>query len=401
MFDSGKSKKGEKGKGKGKEKGKNQRPSSEGPKKKAEEKGEKEKNAMCFRCNRKGHYQSNCHARTDKDGNPLGSNEKANASNEQASKGSANAEGKGKSKGGKGKSKKGKGKIQELVVEESPASRAWNADPSAPLSPFVASNAAFSAPCLRTMADFENSLTLEDRVWGGYPLESLDSNVVETLFCDEISLSCGNKSGKLAVSDLDPGSMPFLMPTLSGSQQESSDVFWWLLDSGASASVVSSRFLSEYEVLHRVDLPTDKKDGFSSASGEVIVPNAAVCVRAFFRMTSIEDPSMHTLKECLIAAFVADVPNNVVSLGTLLKKGWCLGNQGAQLRSPKTDTNFLSPRGRTCHGCMTKVVMLPRVIVKVRIHPRGNQDPKVVQGGNANTFVLVMHRFHNLKQNLS
>lgn len=83
MFNSGKSKKGEKGKGKGKEKGKNQRPSSEGPKKKAEEKGEKEKNAICFRCNRKGHYQSNCHARTDKDGNPLGSNEKAKASESQ------------------------------------------------------------------------------------------------------------------------------------------------------------------------------------------------------------------------------------------------------------------------------------------------------------------------------
>ena len=129
--------------------------------------------------------------------------------------------------------------------------------------------------------------------------------------------------------------MPFLMPTSNCSHQDHSDVCWWLIDSGASASVVSSRFLSEYEVLHQVSLPANKAEGFSSASGEVIVPTSVVCIRAFFRMNSIENPRNEELKECLIAAFVADVPNNVVSVGTLLKKGWCLGNNGAFMEITK------------------------------------------------------------------
>ena len=125
------------------------------------------------------------------------------------------------------------------------------------------------------------------------------------------------------------------MPTSNCSHQDHSDVCWWLIDSGASASVVSSRFLSEYEVLHQVSLPANKAEGFSSASGEVIVPTSVACIQAFFRMNSIENPRKEELKECLITAFVADVPNNVVSVGTLLKKGWCLGNNGAFMEITK------------------------------------------------------------------
>ena len=49
----------------------------------------------------------------------------------------------------------------------------------------------------------------------------------------------------------------------------------------------------------------------------------------------MEDPRVEELKECLITAFVAEVPNNVVSVGTLLKKGWCLGNNGAFMEITK------------------------------------------------------------------
>ena len=121
MFDPNKPPKG-KGKGKGKERGK--RSMSSSPNKKAEEKSDQEKNAICFRCSRKGHFQSNCRARTDKDGNPLSSNEKPKNQSEQASKGTSTTDGKGKGKDGKGKGKV-KVRFRSSCQSIQPSSLSW------------------------------------------------------------------------------------------------------------------------------------------------------------------------------------------------------------------------------------------------------------------------------------
>ena len=60
-----------------------------------------------------------------------------------------------------------------------------------------------------------------------------------------------------------------------------SDFHWWLIDSGASASVVSSRFLKHYEVVKNQVLGPATGPGFSSASGETIHPTFLVCLKAF------------------------------------------------------------------------------------------------------------------------
>ena len=125
--------------------------------------------------------------------------------------------------------------------------------------------------------------------------------------------------------------MPFLMPAIT-SQQEDSDTFWWLIDSGASASVVSSKFIDSYEVHQVMDLPMDNDHGFSSASGEIIRPSRMVCIKAHFKMLSIHDPKHKIWQDCLITAFVANAPNNVLSLGTLLRKGWTLGSSGSEVQ---------------------------------------------------------------------
>ena len=204
------------------------------------------------------------------------------------------------------------------------------------MSPFVASHASLSAPCLQTLSEFERTLNFDDCKRNENPQMSVDDFVVDSLLSFDSSLSSRGDLFQETFYESNPvWFMPFLMPTSNCSHQDHSDVCWWLIDSGASASVVSSRFLSEYEVLHQVSLPTNRVEGFSSASGEVIVPTSVVCIRAFFRMNSIENPRKEELKECLIAAFVADVPNNVVSVGTLLKKGWCLGNNGAFMEITK------------------------------------------------------------------
>lgn len=94
---------------------------------------------------------------------------------------------------------------------------------------------------------------------------------------------------------------------------------------------MSSRFLKHYEVVKNQVLGPATGPGFSSASGETIHPTSLVCLKAFFRLTSREDPSDTMLKECLVSAFVADVPNNVLSVGSLLRKGWSLSSSGSEL----------------------------------------------------------------------
>ena len=78
-------------------------------------------------------------------------------------------------------------------------------------------------------------------------------------------------------------SAPVFVPMMS---DVPSDLHWWPIDSGASASVVSSRFLKHYEVVRNQVLGPATGPGFSSASGETIHPTSLVCLKAFFRLTS-------------------------------------------------------------------------------------------------------------------
>ena len=77
------------------------------------EKSDKEKNATCFRCGRKGHFKTNCHAKTDQNGRALASDSPTKSTSRPSSKGGPGS-GKGKDKGKKGGKGKG-GKIHELI----------------------------------------------------------------------------------------------------------------------------------------------------------------------------------------------------------------------------------------------------------------------------------------------
>ena len=110
------------------------------------------------------------------------------------------------------------------------------------------------------------------------------------------------------------------------------DADWWLIDSEASTSVVSAQFADRYRLVKSVSLKPNSGPGFSTASGEVIFPTSLVCLRLFFTMVATNDPSVQDfLKECWISAFVADAPNNVLSVGNLLRKGWNLSSDGGEV----------------------------------------------------------------------
>ena len=204
---------GKDGKGKGK---KGKRSTSSSMNRKADDRSDKEKNAVCFRRNRKGHFQSNCRARTDRDGNPLSPVERPKNQGDHASRGHPNADGKGrdgKGKDGKGKGKKEKGKVHEFIsseqpeIEESPASCATRADPTTPMSPFVASHAPLSAPCLQTLSEFERTLNFEDCKRNANPQMSVDDFVVDSFLSFDSSLSShGDLFQETFISQIQSGS---------------------------------------------------------------------------------------------------------------------------------------------------------------------------------------------------
>ena len=348
-------KKGE-GKGKGKEKGKH-RSDSTSPNK-ADDRSEKEKQSTCFRCGRKGHFQSNCRAKTDKEGKALAAAPDSKGSHQDP---------KGSKKGGKGKGKdgppkkgkgKGKGKIAEFISEAegqpesemSPAAKAAATPPlNVPLTPFVASSTMPSS-CYRTMLEFERETSLscdqsndcfED--WGFENSKEHASEQTRTCLDPDnlVSLPTSNfcdvhqdqSQEAICLNDINLDRqvlMPLFMPVSRPSDTKTSDNLWWLIDSGASASVVSSRFLSDYRVIEERTLEPFS-DGFSSASGETIHPSKLVCIATSFHMISLVDPKVSCWKVCRILAFVADVPNNVLSVGSLLSRGWKLSNNGSEM----------------------------------------------------------------------
>ena len=163
----GKGKEG-KGKGKGKSKSKDKGKSESEKSAKSSETSEKEKNAVCFRCNRTGRFAANCHAKKDKDGKPIES--KPGGKGDGSKKGSKGSKGKGS---GKGKKIHGLVGEEQPEGEESPAqTQSDAAKAAAPLNPFVASLSPSSTWFEDTVQSFE---------------EGLEDDVVEIQYADNVS----------------------------------------------------------------------------------------------------------------------------------------------------------------------------------------------------------------------
>ena len=217
-----------------------------------------------------------------------------------------NSGGKGKGSG-QGKKGTGKGKINELVEQhkegENPPDVDGNGSSSTdhqpPMKSFI------GQWYQQKVLNFEKSL---DHLQKQSKNVSFDSDTLSACSvehcCCSVFPSCANQSfpdsefsSHLRTDNL--FFMPFLCPMNESNEtrclQQASDSHrdadWWLIDSGASASVVSARFLDRYRIVKSVSLKPNSGPGFSTASGEVIFPTSLVCLRVFFTMVATNDPS--------------------------------------------------------------------------------------------------------------
>ena len=92
---------------------------------------------------------------------------------------------------------------------------------------------------------------------------------------------------------------------------------WWLIDSGASRSVISERFVSQYRVVKSRELPQPMK--FTTANGDTVSVNREVVVSVgleLFMKGSL------TKSQVQIRAMISPVEHNLLSTSQLCRVGW-------------------------------------------------------------------------------
>lgn len=92
---------------------------------------------------------------------------------------------------------------------------------------------------------------------------------------------------------------------------------WWLLDSGASRSVLSSKWVHQYNIIKERTLQEPLK--FSTASGELVSIDREVhckCLLETYRQGRL------VKQATVLRALVADVQHNLLSTSQMVRMGW-------------------------------------------------------------------------------
>ena len=324
----GRGKKGdEKGKGKGKEKGKKERKDSKDSNAKESGKGGKsvaKPTDKCWNCGGLGHYGRDC-KKPKSDGSGKGT--------------------KGKDSNQKGKQKgKGKGGKSNAVLGEEP-------NPEA--SP---SNDGNAEPPLVSMIRFRNfSKDLPEifpkRASVLHPKPKFQQTTKFAVMCQVCScISCDSCGDSLDVSwefdlhfisclflgDVDCAARCSWLPSTAicygvQSKELRDEASWWLLDSGASYSVMGREFAQMYEIVDTLPFPKSIGGSFSAANGSSIIMKefAVVAITVWARdLQKKHEPNRMPVNATVpvkiyIHALIAEnIINNVISLGSVLRNGW-------------------------------------------------------------------------------
>ena len=103
--------------------------------------------------------------------------------------------------------------------------------------------------------------------------------------------------------------------------------YWWLLDSGASKSVVSKRYLDRYEIVRSRTLETPLV--FQTADGNRISINFEVVLKVGLNLLEAET-GRPTLRTVQVRALVSTVEHHLLSVYQVCRQGWSFKMSGDQ-----------------------------------------------------------------------
>ena len=162
--------------------------------------------------------------------------------------------------------------------------------------------------CLLNCESFETSFK-------EFEHPKLESSTCETFEYDAVPVfdvfhsTCVSKEPQLM--------QPLLQPLFFSNVEDLNLASWWLMDSGASRSVVSNKFLDRYQVEKTRDL--EHPLGFSTASGQRVEITREVVIRVQVELYSRDKQVVMPVS---IRALVSDVEHNLLSVVEMARKGW-------------------------------------------------------------------------------
>ena len=361
-----------KGKGKKGKRGRSQSAS------KSDAKGSKD--VECFNCGKKGHFARDCWA-------PAKKNDGKDAPNPKSG-GKPSPKGKAKAKGGKEKGK-GKGKtVAEVANGEGDSvdltgNQEWT-EPEA------------EAHVSSVLQQLNEIVEVARRDW----IPPAQDEFVVTreagfqVRMTELEHRIASDLNEMLGKEV-PGSVNLLRGSqVNGVSSLNNDQMsnWWLIDSGASVTVIAKKFLDSFTVVSR--MPLCPSERYSAANDTPVTVFERVRVRV--KMPLYEGDSYIGMVPVMVTGVVADVGHNILSTEHMVAAGWEVKFSKAEISLRRVKGGLVG-YGQSWAGCpwiylqgaeTTKKVTFGRTHVKMDVDQEGSSSPMEV--GNVSAMTVKM-----------
>ncbi|CAE7236175.1 unnamed protein product [Symbiodinium sp. CCMP2592] len=373
----------EKGKGgdeKGTPKGKGGKKGKRGRSQSASRGGAKgNKDVECWNCGKKGHYSADCWAPPKKDQG------KENAKND----GKPSPKGKAKAKGGKDKGK-GKGKtVAEVAPDEGEGvdlagDQGWTEPESE----------AHVSSVMRQLNEIVDEVR-RDWIPPAQDEFVMTREASVKVRMAELEHRIASDLGEMLGKDL-PGSVNLLRGSqVNGVSSLNNDQManWWLIDSGASVTVIAKKFLDDFTVMSR--MPLCPSERYSAANDTPVTVFERVRVKV--KMPLYEGDSYIGMVPVMVTGVVADVGHNILSTEHMVATGWEVKFSKAEISLRRVKGGLVG-YGQSWAGCpwiylqgadtSTKKVTFGRTHVKMDVDQEDSSSPMEV--GNVSAMTVKM-----------